>query len=175
MRVFSLLAVAVICCTMLTACEFSYWTNSSSGGNDYFEEPLSGMSEKYDLALQTSNRFVRGIKESQINEICETFTDALKEANSLEDTRASYDQITNLAGGVSEFLPQQWAFMTGIEDGVDVIYSAKIVIHEKGEYFYVFEFLDDGKYDKINGFRIQPRRADEDVIAGIARIVDSGS
>ncbi|MEL7187722.1 MAG: hypothetical protein AAFN50_15005 [Pseudomonadota bacterium] len=174
-RTFPSLAAMYVCCLVLSACEFTYSGNSSSGDNDYFEEPLSSIVEKYDPALQSSNMFVSRFRDDQIKALHDSLSAPLKEAVSIEEIRALHDKIINGAGEISEFLPQQWAFRSGVEDGHDVIYSTKIVVHEKTELFYILVFLDDGKYERIHGIKIENRYPGEGVMAGVERILNGGS
>ena len=167
--------VAVLCLVVFSACEFSYSVNSSGGGSDYFEEPLSSSVEKYAPALELSNQFLNGIKRERVDEIYGTLSEDLKNVVSIDDAHSTLGHINDLGGKIVEFLPGQWAFRSGEEDGVDVIYSGKIVKHEKREYVYVFEFIEDGSYDRINGFRMLPRQPNESVIDGMKRVIASGS
>ena len=174
-RTFPSLVAMYLCCLVLSACEFTYSGNSSSGDNDYFEEPLSSIVEKYDPALRSSNLFVSRFGDDQIQALHDSLSAPLKEAVSIEDIRALHEKIINGAGEVAEFLPQQWAFRTGVENEVDVIYSTKIVFHENTELFYILVFLDDGKYERIHGIKIRNRYPGERVMAGVERILNGES
>ncbi len=165
------LVSVLVCCLMLSGCEFSFSGNSSSGDNDYFEEPLSDIVEKYGPALESSNKFVSRFRDAQIDALHADFTDSLKESISIDDTRALHDTVIDAAGQMTEFLPQQWAFKTGEKDGQDVLFSTKIVVHESGELFYVLMFMNDGKYDKVQGIKINTRYSGERVIEGVNRIL----
>jgi len=51
----------------------------------------------------------------------------------------------------------QWGYVLRKVNGENILYSVKIVEHEKGTMKYFFVFADDGKYQKMIGFRAKPR------------------
>lgn len=164
--------LATICfCLLVSGCEFSVSGNSSQGENDYFEEPLSDVVKKYEPALQTSNVFVARFQDNKIDEMYEDFSGSLKERVSIEALQETRDGAIDAVGDVIEFLPQQWAFKTGEEDGEDILYSTKIVVHERAEFYYILAFADDGQYEKVDGIKIHPRKGNERIIEAVNSIL----
>lgn len=51
----------------------------------------------------------------------------------------------------------QWGFVPAEENGMDLLFSYKIIEHEKGTLNYAFVFEDDGEYKKLVGVIIKPR------------------
>lgn len=59
-------------------------------------------------------------------------------------------------GPVREFKPMQWSFGTRVENGRELLYSTKLVDHEKGRIRYIFVFDNDDKYERLVGFHWRP-------------------
>ena len=166
--------VIILFCGTTSGCEFSVSGNSSKGDNDYFAEPLSDIVNKYGPALDSSNTFITRFDDNKIDLIYGGFTDSLREGMTVDELRSFREQVIESAGEVSEFLPGQWAFKTGSEDGRDVLYSTKIVIHENIAAYYILVFFDDGVYDKIHGFRVQRRTSDSERVMEVVNSVLAG-
>jgi hypothetical protein len=173
--VFASSIIATICsCLLVSGCEFSVSGNSSQGENDYFGEPLSNVVKKYESALEASNVFVARFRDNKIDEMYEDLGGSLKEGVSLEEMQETRDGAIEAVGDVIEFLPQQWAFTTGEEDGKGILYSTKIVVHERAELYYILAFADDGKYEKVAGIKIHPRKGNERIMEAVNSILAGG-
>ena len=150
----------------LVACdpEFIVKNNSSQGGDDYFEEPISDRSKRFALALETSNLFVERFADGQIAEARELFDQSLSDAVTLADLASLHSEVITNFGEFVESKPMQWGFTSLREGDQDVVYSTKIVIHENSGTFYILRFLMDSGYKTINGLHIQPRVGNQRVI-----------
>ena len=93
---------------------------------------------------------------------------------SIEELKALREQVFDAWGPVVEYKPMQWGFATGFENGEDVIYSTKIVVHEDSSGFYILAFPDDGAYREILGFNIRPRNGNERVTEALEAVLAGG-
>ena len=144
----------------LQACDLSNTISIRSGSldDDYVEEPLSSMVEKYQVALTTSNNILTMISQGKHNDIHRIyFSDSMKS----QLTRAQFadfmQQIKNNAGTMTNFKPMQWNFSTGEDQGVDLLYSVKIAEHENTMMKYLFVFDRDKPYTSLVGFFVKQR------------------
>ncbi len=151
----------LLCLAWLTvACEVSINTDNRSGTleDDYIEEPLGFMSEKYENALRVSNEFVDRMRDGSIDSIYSgLFSEELRGIVSKQDFEKVLAQIFAAKGKITKYKKMQWGFISGKENGRDFLASVKIVEHEKGMMKYLVVFNDDGKFDEIVGFRFKER------------------
>ena len=158
----------------VSGCEFDSHisVNSSEGDNDYFEEPLTARSEKFSPALEISNKFIDLFSSGQLDEARGLFDEEFSQTVSPEDLRSIRQQVLDGFGPMTEYLPMQWGFSTLTEDGEKVVYSTKIVVHEKAAAFYIFAFADDEKYDRIYGLNVRRRNGDETINHALTAVRD---
>jgi len=163
------LSITVIL-ALISGCDVGvYGThNSSQGDNDYFEEPISGSSKKYAPALETSNRFIESFAGGQLETALEILDPRLQEAISVEGFEEMHQKILDDFGPMVEFKPMQWGFSRNSQLE-NIVVSVKIVIHDKGQTFYILNFADDDSYQRIIGFKIVPRVNNERVMQGANR------
>ena len=157
---------------LLSACEIdSGWThNSIKGDIQYFEEPLSERAQTYSQALETSNAFIESFSSGQLDEAKELFNARLQTDVSQEDLQRLHEQFLEHFGPMLEYKPMQWAFAKRTEKP-DVVASVKIVMHQNSETFYVLTFEDDGKYERILGFRVIAKNEDERVAQAASHVL----
>lgn len=152
----SSLLIAII---FLCACEVNFDANNRSGTleDDYVEEPLSNMSQKYGYALQTSNALIERMKSNDLDFIYEKlFSDELRALISREEFQKMINKIHNAKGNIVRFKKMQWGFIPGTANGRSLIRSVKIVEHENGMVKYLVVF-DENKLDKIVGMHFKER------------------
>jgi len=143
---------------LIAACDtgMSTFNNSSSGDNDYFEEPLSERSEKYANALETSNAFVEALAAGEPEAAYKLLDSRLQASLPSEQFNALSDQIVGTFGPFKEYKKMQWGF--GKNSKLEnIVISIKIVVHEDTETFYILNFEDNGRYRRIIAFNIVPK------------------
>ena len=149
--------------TFLSGCELSVSSSESSGNeiDDYIEAPVSDSSSSFSGALDTSNKFVRFISEGKFHDAYDLFKEEFKANATEREFREQLEYLSSVSGAMLEYLPQQWGFITYVEEDVPMLYSTKIVVHNEGSFFYIFAFERDGEYDSIAGIQVQPRRSND--------------
>jgi len=155
-RIFILLLVS----TWLFACDFNANTNIRSGTleDDYVEEPLSSLAQRFENALYTSNSLVDHLDSNKIDAIYRNiFSDELRANISLKDFKELVGKIKSVKGEVVSYKKMQWGFTNIIEERRNLIGSTKIVEHEKGMMKYLLVFNNDGNFDRIVGFHFKER------------------
>jgi hypothetical protein len=169
-RIISLLIIALFSVGAIAGCEANvYGTNNSSlGDNDYFEEPISERSKKYTGVLETSNKFIESFANGQLDDAYELLDPRLQDVVSVQKFEQMHETIRTDFGPLVEYKPMQWGFSTNSKLKNTVV-SIKIVIHERSETFYILNFEDNGKYQRIIGFNITPRASGERVVSAAGR------
>lgn len=124
--------------------------------DDYVEEPISTRSAKYARALEVSNATIDELRAGKSHQVYSgRFGDVLRGLVSEDQFENSLRPLATY-GPVREYKPMQWSFATRIEKGRELLYSTKLVEHEKGRILYVFVFENDGKYERFVGFHWRP-------------------
>ena len=144
----------------LTACEQSVSISNRSGSlsDDYVAEPLSERSKKYENALNVSNEIIKKVIEKDFTAIYEMHFDAeLKSQMTKEQFIQAMNQLINSFGSATKYKELQWGFFSRNSEGRNLIFSKKIVEHEKSMVKYLFAFKEDGKYMNIVGFNAHER------------------
>ena len=145
----------------LQGCDFSGSVNVRSGSmdDDYLEEPLNRMVERYQTAPTTSNNILDMISKSQYPDIYRIyFSDSMKAQMTGKEFIDLMNQVKHHAGPLSNFKHMQWNFFTGEEQGMNLLYSVKIAEHENSMMKYLFVFDRDKPYIDLVGFYVKQRQ-----------------
>lgn len=154
-RIFTLTLIA-----FLSACDASSTISVRSGtvDNAYVSEPLSERAIQFENALAVSNEMIEGMKFGDLKSIYNSRFDSLLASQvTYDDFVLMLSPITEKLGKMVAYKPMQWDFTTGKGEGVNLLYSAKIVEYEQGLVKYIFVFDSDGDYSKIIGFQFMSR------------------
>jgi hypothetical protein len=117
---------------------------------DYAESPLKPEVQGFAGALQTSNAVLELLQKGDVQGVYERYADPrLKQAASAEKFAQLMGATIQRFGPLQAFKPMQWGFAQEQADGLRLLYSTKIVAHERGWMTYRFRFEDDGKYEKV--------------------------
>jgi hypothetical protein len=139
---------------ILAGCDVSFNSAIRSGDleNDYVEEPLSSLAKKYEKALKVTNKAVKSISEENYTHLHKyIFEKNLQQEISIEALERGFKENINKFGAIKEYKEMQWKFIPREEEIGNILYSVKIVKHEKTDVNYVFMFVNDGKYHRIIG------------------------
>ena len=145
----------------LSGCDFSGNISARSGpiDDDYVEEPLSGLVEKYQTALVTSNNILQLMSKSKYPDIYRIyFSDAMKAQMTGKEFKEFMTRVKKEVGSLEVYKPMQWNFSSGEDQGMDLLYSVKIAEHEKTMMKYICVFERDKPYINIVGFSVKPRQ-----------------
>ena len=145
----------------ISGCDVSFNSAVRSGDldNDYIEEPLSILSKKYENALNVSNLAMKSIEEKNYAFLYNNiFSDELRSQITLKELEAGIERTLIDFGEIKEYKKMQWSFIPKNEELGAVLYSVKIVKHEKTDVNYVFLFKDDGEYKNIIAIQSQARK-----------------
>ena len=141
------------------SCDFNSNVRSGTVDDDYVEEPLAGIAEKYESALETSNAFVEYAKANRIDAIHRNlFAEELRASVPIADFKQMVDQVNSAAGEIIRYKKMQWSFISYSEEGRDLIGSVKIVEHENEMLKYLIVFDKGGDFDRIIGFHFKQRK-----------------
>ncbi|MFL1456371.1 hypothetical protein ACJO5Y_18170 [Marinobacter sp. GN3S48] len=157
MKLALLLAIVIL----LQGCDSWVGHRSGSIDDDYIEEPLSGRSAEYQLALETSNQILTMIRDGRCNSVYETFLSDTGRVNiDLGRFRSMCDNINSQFGSLSKYKPNQWHFFIASDEdeSEEYLLSIKIAEHKKTMINYAFIFPADGPYKKIVGIHLKPRQ-----------------
>jgi len=86
------------------------------------------------------------------------FDRQLKNMISKEQFRSLMKQVEAMFGSVKRYKKMQWGFYIKELDGKKILHSVKIVEFEKGMAKILFQFNNDGLYQKPIGFYIKERK-----------------
>lgn len=139
----------------LPGCDFSGSISTRSGTleDDYIEEPLATSVEQYRTALLTSNNILHLMSQGKFNDIHRIyFSELMKSQMTRAQFRDFMQQIRNSAGPPLRYKEMQWNFFSGSDQGIDLLYSVKIVEHERDKVKYLFIFDKDRPYINLVGF-----------------------
>lgn len=157
-RIASLTSFALL--ALVHGCDSGVVIANRSGTvkDDYVEEPISDRSKRYENALQVSNVLLNKLRSAEYHAIYLDFFDSRLKAI-LDEPKfiAMMKQVEADFGPIKRYKPMQWGFVPRKENGENILYSVKIVEHEKRMMKYFFVFADDGKYQKLIGFHAKPR------------------
>ena len=154
----SIMSVALLLSSSGCDSEVVIANRSGTVNDDYVEEPISERSRKYENALLVSNAVLDKVRGAEYQTIYrELFDPRLKSILDEPKFSGMMKQIETHFGPIKRYKPMQWGFVPRKEGGENLVYSVKIVEHEKGMMRYLFVFADDGKYQKLLGFHAKPR------------------
>lgn len=155
------LTLLVIVLVLLIGCELQLNTGNRSGtiDDDYIAEPIGKYSIKYTNALKTSNTVINHLIENEYETIYNDFIhDEMKHILTIESLKNINTQIITAVGPFKNYKKMQWGFVPANENGRDLLFSIKIIEHEKNSLNYSFVFNNDGKYEKLVGLQIKERK-----------------
>lgn len=173
------LLFSILCASMLalSACNYDTRASGRSGSyqEDYAENPIHKDFLQYKPALITSNKIIDLMKAGDAKSIAENYV--LEEIQPLLTEKQIAEVIAKAEakyGKIVSYKPMQWAFEPKVENGkrdksefnrivaekygdkkankkIPILFSVKIVQHEKALVNCWFQFPSDGKYDKLLG------------------------
>jgi len=127
---------------------------------EYAEAPLKDEVKPFENALRVSNAILDLIEKGDTNAIYEQYLDPrLKQKATAEQFSKPLHVTLDKFGKLAAYKPMQWGFAQNTEGGMKLLYSTKIVAHERGWMIYQFQFEDDGVYAKLVGIAVQERKA----------------
>lgn len=152
---FLLMLISVGGCDM----DFNASVRSGSIDDDYVEEPFSTFSKKYENALSVSNLAVESIIKKDYAFLYDTvLSEELRGQVSKDELERGIESSLVDFGEIKEYKKMQWSFIPKDIEAGSVVYSVKIVKHEKVDVSYVFVFRNDGKFENIIGIHSQVKR-----------------
>ena len=154
------IALLALLLTTISGCDVSINSAVRSGDlkNDYIEEPLSTFSKKYKNALNVSNLAMKSIQEKDYAYLYKTiFSEELRSQISLAKLEKGIEESFINFGEIKEYKKMQWHFIPRDEEYGSVLYSVKIVKHEKTDVSYVFAFNNDGEFNNIIAIHSQEK------------------
>lgn len=180
--------IAVIS-SMLLSCNYDTRSSGRSGTyqDDYLENPINEDFVQYAPALKTSNTLIELMQSGKANIIADQYVlDELKPLLTAADIQDLIDKSTAEYGAIVHYKPMQWGFEPKTENGkrdksefnrllaekygdkkagnkIPILFSVKIVEHERGMVNYWFQFPADGKYQKILGIYYKERKGTRNV------------
>lgn len=154
---------ALLAGLLLTACgvqitDVSIANRSGPLNDDCAEEPLVSSVKKYEHALKVSNAVLDDLKARDFAGLRARSLGAPIDQVSDAEWAKRLDANEQALGAWREHKPLQWNFATAREGGTTLLYSVKIVEHERGRARYRLVFLDDGKYERVIGLHFRPWR-----------------
>ncbi len=184
-----ILSFAVLSAVTLTACNYDTRASGRSGTyqDDYLENPIDKEFVQYENALAVSNEILDLMKAGDSKKIADDYV--LEELKLL----LTEDQIDKMIKGaeakygkIVSYKPMQWGFEPRVENGkrdksefnkiiaekygnkkaakkIPILFSVKIVEHEKGLVNYWFQFPSDGKYEKVLGIFYKEKKGTRNV------------
>ena len=154
-----LTVLAILVLLLLSfACEVrvSKGTRSGSLSEDYAEEPLSADARQYERALEMSNTIMDLLLERDYRRIVDSLVDRRSAPDITQQRMLDiFRDVESHAGPGLRYKRLQWGFVARQEGARSLLYSTKIVEHEKFKMRYVFIFIDDGTYRRIAGFYVR--------------------
>ena len=113
---------------------------SGNINDEYVEEPLSAKVKDYASLLELSNELIIEISTKSYVSIYLQFAPRVRDTINEDDFIILMNNLMLEHGDIIDYKPQQWHFRTATENSVDLIYSIKIVEHEKSFLYYTFVF-----------------------------------
>jgi len=142
----------------LSACEISLDVGNRSGTikDDYIEEPLSKNSIKYEAAHQTSNEILNYLQTRNFEKIAQNHVSSeVKQQLNPKNLELLSEQAVHATGKIKNYKKMQWGFVPKEVEGSELLYSIKVVEHEKVKLNYFFVFKKDSDYKKVVGIYIK--------------------
>ena len=109
----------------------------------------------YANALRVSNAALERFQKGEIQKAYEEYLDPrLQQKLSAEQFTAPIRATLQKFGPIRQSNPAQYAFAHGQNATMKLLFSTKVVQHERATLRYQFQFEDDGKYEKIVGMSV---------------------
>lgn len=185
-QLFSILCASSL---VLSACNYDTRSSGRSGSyqEDYKENPIRKDFLQYKPALTTSNKIIDLMKAGDAKSIAEDYV--LEEIKPLLTEKQIAEVMTKAEekyGKIVSYKPMQWGFEPKVENGkrdksefnkiiaekygdkkankkIPILFSVKIVQHEKALVNYWFQFPADGKYDKLLGIFYKQKKGTRNI------------
>lgn len=174
---------------MLSACNYDTRSAGRSGSyqDDYKENPIREDFLEYKPALLTSNKILDLMKAGNTKKIANDYV--LEEIKPLLTEQQLNDLLKKSEakyGKIVSYKPMQWGFEPRVENGkrdksefnkilaqkygdkkaakkIPILFSVKIVQHEKALVNYWFQFPADGQYNKLLGVFYKKREGTRNI------------
>ncbi len=182
-KIKKLFLVGAVSVLTLSACNYDTRSSGRSGTyqEDYKENPINKEFVQYENALTVSNEIVELMKKGDSKKIADDYVlDELKPLLTEAEVQKVIAEAEKKYGKIIDYKPMQWGFEPRIENGkrdksefnkiiaekygdkkaakkIPILFSVKIVEHEKGLVNYWFQFPSDGEYKKILGIFYKKR------------------
>ncbi len=146
--------VLVACGMQLTNVSIAH--RSGPLKDDCAEEPLVPAVKKYEHALEVSNALLDALKARDFAGLRARCLGAPLDVLPDAEWVKRLDATTGDLGAWKEHKALQWNFATARQGETQLLYSVKIVEHERGRARYRLVFVDDGKYERVVGVQYRP-------------------
>lgn len=174
----------------LTACNFDTRSSGRSGSyqDDYKENAIRDDFMVYKPALETSNKILELMKAGDAKTIADDYVlEELKPLLTEQDIEKVIKKAESKYGKIVSYKPMQWGFEPKVENGkrsktefnkilaekygegkkaakkIPIVFSVKIVQHEKALVNYWFQFPDDMEYNKLLGIFYKERKGTRNI------------
>ncbi|PIE44876.1 MAG: hypothetical protein CSA45_04995 [Gammaproteobacteria bacterium] len=133
---------------------------SGSVSNEDVAAPLSEKAQRYEKALEVSNRFLELWYQKDFKTIADTLIDPEMQGTiNAEKLADIHKNVEAYFGPMMGFKRMQWAFEPKRKKRQYFLFSIKVVHHEKEMVNYLFQFLLDGGFEKLIGFYVREKPA----------------
>lgn len=183
-RFLAIITLSLMTMLSMTACNYDTRSAGRSGTyqDDYLENPINQEFLEYEHALVVSNEILDLMKTNDSSKIADKYVvEELKPLLTEKDVSRVIKSAEEKYGKIVSYKPMQWGFEPRVENGkgdksefnriiaekygdkkagkkIPILFSVKIVQHEKAQVSYWFQFPADGKYDKILGVFYKERQ-----------------
>lgn len=182
--------IVLLGCVMLSGCNFDTREAGRSGTyqDDNKENPIREDFLVYKPALETSNKVLDLMKAGDSQTIANQYVlDEIKPLLTEKDIKGVIKKAEAKYGKIVSYKPMQWGFEPKVENGkrdksefnrilaekygdgkkaakkIPVVFSVKVVQHEKALVNYWFQFPDDMKYDKLLGIFYKEKKGTRNI------------
>ncbi len=189
MKFSKLLLIGLVSALTLSACNYDTRASGRSGTyqDDYLENPINEEFIQYKNALTVSNEILDLMKAGDSKTIADNYVlEELKPLLTEEEINKVIVGAEKKYGKIVSYKPMQWGFEPRVENGkrdksefnkiiaekygnkkagkkIPILFSVKIVEHEKGLVNYWFQFPSDGKYEKVLGIFYKEKKGTRNV------------
>ncbi len=184
-----LLLASVLLIAPMTACNYDTRASGRSGTyqDDYLENPINEDFVQYEQALTTSNEVLDLMIAHNGKKIADDYVlEEIKPLLGEKEINELIKKSEEKYGKVIGYKPMQWGFEPRVENGkrdksefnkiiaekygnkkankkIPILFSVKIVEHEKAMVNYWFQFPSDGKYDKLLGIFYKEKKGTRNI------------
>ncbi len=187
---YQIISIAIMCASLLlVSCNFDTRASGRSGTyqDDYLENPIDEDFIEYKNALTVSNKIIELMKKGDSQAIADNYVlEELKPLLGKKEVEEVIKKAEAKYGKIVEYKPMQWGFEPRVENGkrdksefnkiiaekygnkkagkkIPILFSVKIVKHEKAMVNYWFQFPADGKYDKVLGIFYREKKGTRNI------------